>query len=205
MRTEALKIALLGCGTVGAEVARRLDAHGPELAARAGAPIELAGIAVRDPSRRRADLDPALFTADGSALVEQPDVDIVVELIGGIEPARSLLLAAMERGVSVVTANKALLATYGPQLYEAAEKHGVDLYFEASVAGAIPLLRPLRESLAGDRVRRVLGIVNGTTNFILTRMDESGADFAVALAEATALGYAEADPTADVAGHDAAA
>jgi homoserine dehydrogenase len=205
MRTEALKIALLGCGTVGAEVARRLDAHGPELAARAGAPIELAGIAVRDPSRRRADLDPALFTADGSALVEQPDVDIVVELIGGIEPARSLLLAAMERGVSVVTANKALLATYGPQLYEAAEKHGVDLYFEASVAGAIPLLRPLRESLAGDRVRRVLGIVNGTTNFILTRMDESGADFATALAEATALGYAEADPTADVAGHDAAA
>ncbi|HEX2499169.1 MAG: homoserine dehydrogenase [Actinomycetes bacterium] len=205
MRTEALKIALLGCGTVGAEVAQRLDAHGPELAARAGAPIELAGIAVRDPNRQRSGLDPALFTADSSALVGRPDVDIVVELIGGIEPARSLLLAAMERGASVVTANKALLATYGPQLYEAAEKHGVDLYFEASVAGAIPLLRPLRESLAGDRVRRVLGIVNGTTNFILTRMDETGADFATALAEATALGYAEADPTADVAGHDAAA
>jgi homoserine dehydrogenase len=205
MRSEALKIALLGCGTVGAEVAQRLGAHGPELAARAGASLELAGIAVRDPNRRRTGLDPALFTADGSALVGRPDVDIVVELIGGIEPARSLLLAAMERGASVVTANKALLATHGPQLYEAAEKHGVDLYFEASVAGAIPLLRPLRESLAGDRIRRVLGIVNGTTNFILTRMDETGADFATALAEATVLGYAEADPTADVAGHDAAA
>src|SRR5262245_18558944 len=128
MRTEALKIALLGCGTVGAEVARRLDAHGPVLAARAGAPLELAGIAVRDPNRRRSGLDPALFTADGTALVGRSDVDIVVELIGGIEPARSLLLAAMERGMSVVTANKALLATHGPQLYEAAEKHGVDLY-----------------------------------------------------------------------------
>ncbi|HKE50285.1 MAG TPA: homoserine dehydrogenase [Actinomycetes bacterium] len=205
MRTEALKIALLGCGTVGAEVARRLDAHGPELAARAGAPLELAGIAVRDPNRRRSGLDPALFTADGTALVGRSDVDILVELIGGIEPARSLLLAAMERGMSVVTANKALLATHGPQLYEAAEKHGVDLYFEASVAGAIPLLRPLRESLAGDRIRRVLGIVNGTTNFILTRMDETGAEFTAALAEATELGYAEADPTADLAGHDAAA
>jgi len=205
MRTDTLKIALLGCGTVGAEVARRLDAHGPELTARAGAQLELAGIAVRDPSRRRTGLDPALFTADGAALVGRPDVEIVIELIGGIEPARSLLLAAMARGASVVTANKALLATHGPQLYEAAEKHGVDLYFEASVAGAIPLLRPLRESLAGDRIRRMLGIVNGTTNFILTRMDETGADFATALAEATALGYAEADPTADVAGHDAAA
>ena len=206
MRTEPLKIALLGCGTVGAEVARRLGTHGSELAARAGAPIELAGIAVRDLGRRRpADLDPGLFTTDAAALAARPDVDIVVELIGGLDPARTLVLTAMERGASVVTANKALLAADGPRLYEAAEKHGVDLYFEASVAGAIPLLRPLRESLAGDRIRRVLGIVNGTTNFILTRMDETGAGFAEALAEATALGYAEADPTADVAGHDAAA
>src|SRR5499426_574397 len=205
MRTDTLKIALLGCGTVGAEVARRLDAHGPELTARAGAQLELAGIAVRDPSRRRTGLDPALFTADGAALVGRPDVEIVVELIGGIEPARSLLLAAMARGASVVTANKALLATHGPQLYEAAEKHGVDLYYEASVAGAIPLLRPLRESLAGDKVHRIVGIVNGTTNYILSRMDETGAGFEEALTEATALGYAEADPTADVEGFDAAA
>ncbi|MCI0688701.1 MAG: homoserine dehydrogenase [Sporichthyaceae bacterium] len=206
MRTQPLKLALLGCGTVGAEVARRLATHGDELAARAGAPIELVGIAVRDPARRRvAELDPALFTGDAAELAGRPDLDIVVELIGGLEPARTLVLTAMERGSSVVTANKALLAADGPQLYEAAEKHGVDLYFEASVAGAIPLLRPLRESLAGDRIRRVLGIVNGTTNFILTRMDETGADFADALAEATALGYAEADPSADIDGHDAAA
>ena len=150
-------------------------------------------------------LDPALLTDDAAALVRRDDVDLVVEVIGGIEPARSWLLAAMEHGKSVVTANKALLAEDGATLLAAAEKHGVDLYYEAAVAGAIPLLRPLRESLVGDRVRRVLGIVNGTTNYILTRMDETGAGFAEALDEATALGYAEADPTADVEGFDAAA
>jgi homoserine dehydrogenase len=202
-----LKVALLGCGVVGSEVARLLTTHADDLAARVGRPLELAGIAVRRPGRARGDLpvDPALFTDDAQALVTRDDVDIVVEVIGGIEPARSLILSAMEAGSSVVTANKALLAEDGATLFTAAEKHGVDLYYEAAVAGAIPLLRPLRESLAGDRVRRVLGIVNGTTNFILTRMTDSGAGFDEALEEAQALGYAEADPTADVEAFDAAA
>jgi homoserine dehydrogenase len=202
-----LKVALLGCGVVGSEVARLLSTHADDLTARVGRPLELAGIAVRRPSRARGDLpvDPALFTSDADALVARDDVDVVVEVIGGIEPARGLILSALENGASVVTANKALLAEDGSTLFEAAEKHGGDLYYEAAVAGAIPLLRPLRESLAGDRVRRVLGIVNGTTNFVLTRMTESGAGFAEALEEAQALGYAEADPTADVEGFDAAA
>ena len=157
-------------------------------------------------ARDRGDLPvDALFTTDAAALATRDDVDIVVEVIGGIEPARSLILGALEAGASVVTANKALLAEDGATLFDAADKHGVDLYYEAAVAGAIPILRPLRESLAGDRVRRVLGIVNGTTNYILTRMTESGASFSDALEEAQALGYAEADPTADVEGFDAAA
>ena len=202
-----LRVALLGCGVVGTEVARLLTAHGDDLAARIGRPLELAGVAVRRPGRARPGLavDPALFTDDAESLVERGDIDVVVEVIGGIEPARSLILSALESGASVVTANKALLAEDGATLFTAAEKHGADLYYEAAVAGAIPLLRPLRESLAGDRVRRVLGIVNGTTNFVLTRMTESGAGFAEALEEAQALGYAEADPTADVEGFDAAA
>ena len=203
---DPLRVALLGCGVVGSEVARLLSTHAGDLASRVGRPLELAGIAVRRPGRARdLPVDPALFTTDAEALVRRPDVDVVVEVIGGIEPARGLILAALENGASVVTANKALLAEDGVTLFEAAEKHAVDLYYEAAVAGAIPLLRPLRESLAGDRVRRVLGIVNGTTNFILTRMTESGAGFADALEEAQALGYAEADPTADVEGFDAAA
>jgi homoserine dehydrogenase len=170
MRTQPLKVALLGCGAVGTEVAQRLLLHGPDLAARAGTPLELIGIAVRRPGRPRApEIDPALFTTHAATLVSA--ADIVVEVIGGIEPARTLILAAMENGASVVTANKALLAEDGPTLYEAADKHGVDLYYEASVAGAIPLLRPLRESLAGDKVYRIVGIVNGTTNYILSRMD----------------------------------
>jgi len=207
MPGPALKVALLGCGVVGSEVARLLGTHADDLAARVGRPLELAGIAVRRPSRARGDLpvDPALFTTDAESLVARDDVDVVVEVIGGIEPARALILSALEHGASVVTANKALLAEDGATLFDAAEKHGSDLYYEAAVAGAIPLLRPLRESLAGDRVRRVLGIVNGTTNFVLTRMTESGAGFAEALEEAQALGYAEADPTADVEGFDAAA
>jgi homoserine dehydrogenase len=203
---DPLRVALLGCGVVGSEVARLLSTHAGDLASRVGRPLELAGIAVRRPGRSRdLPVDPALFTTDAEALVRRPDVDVVVEVIGGIEPARGLILAALENGASVVTANKALLAEDGATLFEAAEKHAADLYYEAAVAGAIPLLRPLRESLAGDRVRRVLGIVNGTTNFILTRMTESGAGFADALEEAQALGYAEADPTADVEGFDAAA
>jgi homoserine dehydrogenase len=202
----SVRIALLGCGVVGSQVVRLLHEHADDLASRVGAPLELAGVAVRRPHRRRdLPLDPALLTTDAAGLVARDDVDVVVEVIGGIEPVRSLLLSAFKAGKSVVTANKALLATDGAALHAAAREHAVDLYFEASVAGAIPLLRPLRESLAGDRVTRVLGIVNGTTNFVLSRMDETGAGFAEALDEATSLGYAEADPTADVEGFDAAA
>jgi homoserine dehydrogenase len=201
-----LKVALLGCGVVGTEVARLLTEQADDLALRVGARLELAGIAVRRVGHRRsAAIDRSLLTADPHALATRPDVDIVVEVIGGIEPARSLLLAALKGGKPVVTANKALLAENGAEIYGAAREYGADLYYEASVAGAIPLLRPLRESLAGDTVHRVLGIVNGTTNFILDRMDSSGADFAESLEEAQALGYAEADPTADVEGFDAAA
>jgi homoserine dehydrogenase len=199
-----LRVALLGCGVVGTQVVRLLTEHAADLTARVGAPLELAGIAVRRPNRHP-DVPPELLTTDAAALVERDDVHVVIEVIGGIEPARSLLLSAMESGKSVVTANKALLAEDGATMYEAASRSGVDLYYEAAVAGAIPLLRPLRESLAGDRISRVMGIVNGTTNYILSRMDETGAGFGEALAEATALGYAEADPTSDVDGFDAAA
>jgi len=201
-----LRVALLGCGTVGTEVVRLLERHSGDLAARVGAPLELAGVAVRRPQRARdLPVDPALFTDDAAGLVARDDVDIVIEVVGGIEPARSWLLSALTSGKSVVTANKSLLAEDGASLHDAAAAAGTDLYYEASVAGAIPLLRPLRESLVGDRVHRVIGIVNGTTNFILDRMDTSGAGFAEALEEATALGYAEADPTADIDGFDAAA
>src|SRR5450759_3541781 len=190
-----LRIALLGCGIVGSEVVRLLHDSAADLTARIGAPLELAGIAVRRPQRvRDLPVDPGLFTADAAGLVERDDVDIVVEVIGGIEPARALVLSALRRGRGVVTANKALLASDGATLYQAARSFG-----------AVPLLRPLRESLAGDRISRVLGIVNGTTNFVLTRMDETGAGFDEALDEATALGYAEADPSADIDGFDAAA
>ena len=199
-------MALLGCGTVGSEVYRLLTQQSDALAARIGARLEVAGVAVRRPGRARAvQIDPALLTADSMGLVTRPDVDIVIEVIGGIEPVRSVLLAAMKSGKSVVSANKALLAEDGATLHEAARENGADLYYEAAVAGAIPLLRPLRESLAGDEVHRVLGIVNGTTNYILDRMDTSGAGFADALEEAQALGYAEPDPTADIEGFDAAA
>jgi homoserine dehydrogenase len=200
-----LKVALLGCGVVGSQVYRLLTEQSADLKARAGAPLEIVGVAVREVDRPRVvPVDHRLLTTDGLELVTRPDVDIVIELIGGIEPARTLLLAALNAGKSVVTANKALVATDRAELHKTASAAGADLYYEAAVAGAIPLLRPLRESLAGDDVRRVLGIVNGTTNFILDRMDTSGADFSAALAEAQALGYAESDPTADVAGFDAA-
>ena len=204
--SRTLRLALLGCGSVGSQVVRLLHEHADDLTARVGAPIELVGVAVRRPDVQRDTEVPAeLLTTDAVGLVSSGDVDLVVEVIGGIEPARSLILAALENGASVVTANKALLAEDGATLFEAAERAGRDLYYEAAVAGAIPILRPLRESLAGDKVRRVLGIVNGTTNFILDKMDTSGAGFAEALDEAQELGYAEADPTADVDGYDAAA
>jgi homoserine dehydrogenase len=194
---------LLGCGTVGTEVATLLRGQADELAARVGGPVELRGIAVRRPNKHRG-IPTELLTTDAEALIAD-DVDVVVELIGGIEPARTLLLAALRAGKSVVTANKVLLAEHGAELFEAADASGADLYFEAAVAGAIPLLRPLRESLAGDRINRVMGIVNGTTNYILSAMDSTGAGYAETLEEASALGYAEADPTADVDGYDAAA
>ncbi len=205
-RPDRLRVAVLGCGSVGSQVVRLLGEQSGDLAARVGAPVELAGVAVRRlEAPREVEVPEGLLTTDAAALVTRDDIDLVVEVIGGIEPARSLILAALESGKSVVTANKALLAEDGPTLFEAAEKHGRDLYYEAAVAGAIPIVRPLRESLAGDRVTRVLGIVNGTTNFILDKMDTSGAGFADALEEAQELGYAEADPTADVEGFDAAA
>ncbi|WP_447009420.1 homoserine dehydrogenase [Saccharothrix hoggarensis] len=200
---KPIKVALLGCGTVGTEVVRLLTDQAPDLTARIGAPVELAGIAVRRPNKHR-EVPAELLTTDAEALVASDDVDVVVEVIGGIEPARSLLLTALRSGKSVVTANKALLAEHSADLFEASDASGADLYFEAAVAGAIPLLRPLRESLAGDRITRVMGIVNGTTNFILSGMDSTGASYAETLEEATRLGYAEADPTADVDGFDAA-
>ncbi|TIC84089.1 homoserine dehydrogenase [Nocardioides sp. GY 10127] len=203
---KPLKVAVLGCGSVGSQVVRLLGEQAGDLAARVGAPVELVGVAVRRlDASRDVEVPEHLLTTDALGLVTRDDVDLVVEVIGGIEPARGLILAALENGASVVTANKALLAEDGPTLFEAAEKAGRDLYYEAAVAGAIPILRPLRESLAGDKVTRVLGIVNGTTNFILDKMDTSGAGFSEALTEAQDLGYAEADPTADVEGFDAAA
>jgi homoserine dehydrogenase len=201
---RTLKVALLGCGNVGAQVARILIEDADALAARTGARLQLSGIAVRNVSSKRdVELPQELFTTDAETLVK--DADLVIELMGGIEPARTLILSALENGACVVTGNKALLAQDGPTLYEAADKAGVQLSYEAAVAGAIPILRPIRDSLSGDRITRVLGIVNGTTNFILDQMDSTGAQFADALAEAQRLGYAEADPTADVEGHDAAA
>ncbi|MET1044441.1 MAG: homoserine dehydrogenase [Microbacteriaceae bacterium] len=198
-----LRVALLGAGSVGAEVARQLLEHSDELAKRAGAGLTLVGIAVRDvDAPRTVDLPSELFTTDAESLILGSD--IVIELIGGIEPARSHVLQAINSGADVVTANKALLATHGPELFDAAERVGAQLYYEAAVGGAIPIIRPLRDSLAGDRVERILGIVNGTTNFILDSMHTNGSTFEDALATATELGYAEADPTADIEGYDAA-
>ncbi|MEY2989745.1 MAG: homoserine dehydrogenase [Candidatus Nanopelagicales bacterium] len=197
-------IALLGGGTVGASVVELLTEHAADFAERVGVPLRLTAVAVRDASKPRPSIPTDLLSEDPMAVATN-GADVVVEVMGGIEPARSCILAAMAAGSSVVTANKALLAEDGATLYEAAERHGVDLYFEASVAGAIPLLRPLRESLAGDRVRKVMGIVNGTTNYMLTKMDEEGVAYADVFDEANELGYLEADPSLDVDGHDAAA
>lgn len=198
-----LRVALLGAGAVGSQVAALLRQHADELADRAGARLELVGIAVRNPDAPRdADLPRELFTTDAETLIL--GADIVIELMGGIEPARTSLLQAIGSGADVVTANKALLATHGPEIFEAADQVGAQVYYEAAAAGAIPIIRPLRDSLAGDRVQRIMGIVNGTTNYILDRMDTEGADFGEVLAEAQALGYAEADPTADIEGYDAA-
>lgn len=202
-KPETIKVALLGAGNVGAQVARILTDDSQILGERIGVPAELIGIAVRDVSaKRHTDIDPALFTTDADALIDAADV--VIELTGGIEPARTRILRALKAGKSVVSGNKALLAKHGIELQAAANETGAQLSYEAAVAGAIPILRPLRDSLAGDHVTRVLGIMNGTTNYILDQMDTTGATFDAALAEAQRLGYAEADPTADVEGHDAA-
>jgi homoserine dehydrogenase len=201
-----LKVGLLGCGNVGAAVIRLLDEHREDIAARAGCRLEVARVAVRDPGRDRGvPLAREAFVGDPMQVVDDPSIDIVCELIGGVEPAGSLVLAAFERDKPVVTANKELLATRGRELFDASDAKGLDLYFEAAVGGGIPLIRPLKESLTGERVRRVLGIVNGTTNFILTKMSDEARAFGDVLSEAQALGYAEADPTADVEGFDAAA
>jgi homoserine dehydrogenase len=203
---DRVRVGILGCGNVGRALVRLIHDHADIIETRAGVPLEVTRIAVRDLAVDRGLPVPArIFTADASEVVGDPEIDIVVEVIGGIEPPRSLIVEALMAGKPVVTANKELVATHGRELFETAEGAGVDILFEASVAGGIPLIRPLRESLAGDRIRRVMGIVNGTTNYILTRMTDSGASFADALADAQELGLAEADPTADVEGYDAAA
>jgi len=201
-----VRVGVLGCGTVGSALISLVQAQRDAVASRTGLALEIARVAVRDLDRPRSvELPQSVVTTDATGLVTDPEVDVVVEVMGGIDPARSLVRAALAEGKPVVTANKALLAAHGAELFEAAAAAGVDLLFEAAVAGGIPVVRPLRESLLGEPVERVIGIVNGTTNYILTRMSESGADYAEALAEAQALGYAEADPTADVEGLDAAA
>jgi len=201
---KPIGIAVLGLGNVGREVVRIIESSAADLTARIGAPLELRGVAVRSVSGDRT-VPAAMLTENVEELVSRSDVDIVVELMGPVEPARKAILTALEHGKSVVTANKALLAQSTGELAQAAERAHVDLYFEAAVAGAIPVIRPLTQSLAGDTVLRVAGIVNGTTNYILSEMASTGADYASALADASALGYAEADPTADVEGYDAAA
>jgi len=206
MTERTIKIGLLGCGTVGGAVVRALHERGDDIAMRAGCRLEVTRIAVRDPDRQRDVPVPSdVFTTHGDEIVDDPEVDVVCETLGGVEPARAMLLRALASGKSVVTANKELLAVAGGDLFEAADAAGRDLFFEASVGGGIPLIRPLKESLAGERVTRLLGIVNGTTNYILTQMSRHGSSFDEALAEAQRLGYAEADPTADVDGSDAAA
>ena len=206
MSERTLSVGLLGCGNVGAALVRLLAAHEGDIALRTGCRLAITRVAVRDPARERdLPLDRTVFTDDPGSVVDDPAVDIVCELIGGLEPARSLILRAFAAGKPVVSANKELLANDGRSLFDAADAGGVDLYFEAAVGGGIPLIRPLKESLTGERIARVLGIVNGTTNYVLTRMAEDGSAYDDALAEAQRLGYAEADPTADVDGFDAAA
>lgn len=202
---KSLKIGMLGCGIVGSQVARLLIENKEDLSSRAGAELHLTKVGVRDPKSKKYGIKDELLTSDLKSIVSDPEINLIIEVLGGIEPARELILTALKNGKSVVTANKALLAKHGAELYAAADSANVDLYYEAAVAGAIPILRPLRESLVGDHVLQVMGIVNGTTNYILTKMDENGAAFADALSEAQKLGFAEADPTADVEGIDAAA
>ena len=206
MNGSAVRVGLLGCGTVGSALIQLVHEQADGIEARTGLRLEIARVAVRNASKDRGvDVPRERFTNDAAAVVNDPDVDIVIEVIGGIEPARQLILDALKAGKPVVTANKELLANVGGEIFATAEASGVDVLFEAAVGGGIPLVRPLRESLLGEPIDQVMGIVNGTTNYILTRMTESGASYAAALAEAQELGYAEADPTADVEGYDAGA
>lgn len=202
---KSLNIGMLGCGVVGSSVARLLKEDSGDFAARSGATLNLVKVAVKNTATKRPDVPSEIISGDANSVVTDPNVDIVIEVMGGIDPTRDLLLTAIKNGKSIITANKALLALHGGELFEAAAKYGVDLYYEAAVGGAIPILRPMRESIVGDHVHRVMGIVNGTTNYILTKMDEEGSAFADVLREAQALGFAESDPTADIEGHDAAA
>jgi len=201
---KPVRIGMLGCGVVGSSVARLLLADTAELSTRAGVKMELSRIAVRT-IKPYEGINPALFTTDPFSIVNDPEIDLVIEVMGGIEPARELIMTAIENRKSVVTANKALLASHGAEMFTAAYAKGEDIYYEASVAGAVPIIRPMRDSLAGDFVTRLMGIVNGTTNYILTKMHEDNREFADVLKEAQTLGYAEADPTADIEGFDAAA
>ena len=201
---KTLKVGMLGCGVVGSQIARLLVENKSDLTSRAGANLELVKVAVKNINAKREGISRSLLTDDAKSIVNDPEIDLIIEVIGGISPAKELILTAIKNGKSVVTANKALLAQAGAELYTAADNANVDLYYEAAVAGAIPILRPLRESLVGDQVHRIMGIVNGTTNYILTKMDESGTAFDDALKQAQALGFAEADPTADVEAIDAA-
>ena len=201
---KTLKVGMLGCGVVGSQIARLLVENKSDLTSRAGANLELVKVAVKNINTKREGISSNLFTDDAKSVVNDPEIDLIIEVIGGISPAKELILAAIKNGKSVVTANKALLAQAGAELYTAADNANVDLYYEAAVAGAIPILRPLRESLVGDQVHRIMGIVNGTTNYILTKMDESGTAFDDALKQAQQLGFAEADPTADIEAIDAA-
>ncbi|WP_422112899.1 homoserine dehydrogenase [Gardnerella sp. DNF00257] len=202
---DPIRVGLLGAGTVGSQTARLIVEENADLSARIGAPLELAAVACLHPEEVDAPwIAKDLLSADAGAICKREDIDIIVELIGGLEPAHTFVKTALECGKSVVTANKALLAKFGPELYECAQKNGVDLSFEASVAGAIPILRPLRESLVGYKITQIFGIVNGTTNYILDEMTVRGLDFDSALRAAQEKGYAEADPTGDVEGFDAA-
>ena len=206
MTERTIRIGMLGCGTVGSAVVRMLAEHGDDIAMRAEVRLAVTRVAVRDAGRERdVPLSREVFTTDAATIVADPDIDIVLELLGGMDPAKELILASFSSGKPVVTANKELLANVGKELFDAADAASRDIRFEAAVAGGIPLIAPLKESLAGERVIRMLGIVNGTTNYVLTQMSERGWTFEAALAEAQRLGYAEADPTADVDGFDAAA
>ena len=205
MTAHVVRIGVIGHGTVGATFVKLVKQQSDTIAARSGVRLEIARVAVRNTATHAGSLVADVLTQDADFVVSDPTVDLVVELMGGIDEARALILKALASGKPVVTANKALIATHGAELFAAADKSGIDLLFEAAVCGGIPLIRPLRESLRGEPIRRVLGIVNGTTNYILTKMSEDGASYADALAGAQQLGYAEADPTADVEGLDAAA